>query len=115
MKGLGIITRRGLILSLCLLIVCAFCITPVSAATEDGSQDPAQEGILNIPGTADKAAAEGNAFGGSKAVEDFIRIMGDGDDPDPANPTDPFVPLDPIIVDDCQILGTVFGVFRFYR
>lgn len=23
--------------------------------------------------------------------------------------------MDPIIVDDCQILGTVFGVFRFYR
>ena len=23
--------------------------------------------------------------------------------------------MDPIIVDDCQILGTVFGVFRFYK
>ena len=23
--------------------------------------------------------------------------------------------MDPIIVDDCQILGKVFGVFRFYR
>jgi len=23
--------------------------------------------------------------------------------------------MDPIIVDNCQILGTVFGVFRFYR
>ncbi len=23
--------------------------------------------------------------------------------------------MEPIIVDDCQILGTVFGVFRFYR
>lgn len=23
--------------------------------------------------------------------------------------------MDPIIVDDCQILGTVFGIFRFYK
>ncbi len=23
--------------------------------------------------------------------------------------------MDPIIVDDCQILGRVFGIFRFYR
>ena len=23
--------------------------------------------------------------------------------------------MEPIIVDDCQILGKVFGVFRFYR
>jgi len=23
--------------------------------------------------------------------------------------------MDPIIVDDCQIIGKVFGVFRFYR
>jgi len=23
--------------------------------------------------------------------------------------------MDPIIVDDCQILGTVYGVFRFYK
>ena len=23
--------------------------------------------------------------------------------------------MDPIIVDDCQIVGKVFGVFRFYR
>ena len=33
-----------------------------------------------------------------------------GDTPLPENDT-----MDPIIVDDCQILGTVFGVFRFYK
>ena len=35
--------------------------------------------------------------------KDHIRLQPENDD------------MDPIIVDDCQILGTVFGVYRFYR
>ena len=33
----------------------------------------------------------------------YIRLQPENDD------------MDPIIVDDCQIIGKVFGVFRFYR
>ena len=33
----------------------------------------------------------------------YIRLQPENDD------------MDPIIVDDCQIVGKVFGVFRFYR
>ena len=35
--------------------------------------------------------------------EDHIRLQPENDD------------MDPIIVDDCQILGKVFGVFRYYK
>ena len=35
--------------------------------------------------------------------KDYIRLQPENDD------------MDPIIVDDCQILGKVFGVFRYYK
>ena len=35
--------------------------------------------------------------------KDHIRLQPENDD------------MDPIIVDDCQILGKVFGVFRYYK
>ena len=34
---------------------------------------------------------------------DHIRLQPENDD------------MDPIIVDDCQILGKVFGVFRYFK
>ncbi|MBO5995145.1 MAG: fibronectin type III domain-containing protein [Firmicutes bacterium] len=79
MKSLGTITKRGLILSLCVLITAAFCFTPISASAYDGTDQ------------IEKIAVEDglSALGGSSESLRTYETLDDGTDYDEDTPTDP--------------------------
>ena len=85
MKSLAVITKRSLILSLCIMIMCCFLITPVSASAYDGEVGPDTEKAI------EKAAADKglSAVSGSGESLKPIEIPEDGTADVRKAPTDP--------------------------
>ncbi|MCR4709620.1 MAG: hypothetical protein K5653_05125, partial [Clostridiales bacterium] len=85
MKSLAVITKRSMILSLCILIVCCFCFTPVTASAYDGADSSdAEKAIEKI------AVDQGlSSISGSAESLKAFETLDDGTGQDGDTPTDP--------------------------
>ena len=85
MKSLAVITKRSMILSLCILIVCCFCFTPVTASAYDGEESSdAEKAIEKIAVDQGLSSISGSA----ESLKSF-ETLDDGTENDEDIPKDP--------------------------